>query len=127
MRHVRAHLGAVALPLLLAYAGPGLAETPVADAAMRRDAVEVRRLLQGGADVNAAQADGATALHWAAYHGDASLASSGRLARGTMRYGARSGLRRSASRPLGPSSAARSGCSRRIPFRDDPEHAIQDG
>ena len=75
MRHVRAHLGAVALPLLLAYAGPGLAETPVADAAMRRDAVEVRRLLQGGADVNAAQADGATALHWAAYHGDASLAS----------------------------------------------------
>ena len=41
---------------------------------MRRDNAEVRRLVQSGADVNAAQADGATALHWAAYHGDASLA-----------------------------------------------------
>ncbi|HEX5418822.1 MAG TPA: ankyrin repeat domain-containing protein [Gammaproteobacteria bacterium] len=51
-----------------------VAPAPVADAAMRRDTEEVRRLLRGGADVNAAQADGATALHWAAYHGDAALA-----------------------------------------------------
>jgi ankyrin repeat protein len=41
---------------------------------MRRDGAEVRRLVQGGADVKAAQADGATALHWAVYHGDVSLA-----------------------------------------------------
>lgn len=53
---------------------PAVAPAPVADAAMRRDADAVRRLLQAGADVNAAQADGATALHWAAYHGDAGLA-----------------------------------------------------
>jgi ankyrin repeat protein len=75
MRPLRAHFGTVALALMLGHAGPALAETLVADAAMRRDAAEVRRLVQSGADVNAAQADGATALHWAAYHGDASLAS----------------------------------------------------
>jgi ankyrin repeat protein len=69
-----ANIGAVALALLLGHASAALAQTPVADAAMRRDAAEVRRLVQSGADVNAAQADGATALHWAAYHGDASLA-----------------------------------------------------
>ena len=41
-------------------------EAPVADAAERGDAEEVRTLLRQGADVNAAQADGMTALHWAA-------------------------------------------------------------
>ena len=34
----------------------------------------VRALLGNGADVNAAQADGTTALHWAAYHDDAETA-----------------------------------------------------
>jgi ankyrin repeat protein len=34
----------------------------------------VQRLLDQGVDLNARQADGATALHWAAYHGDAGLA-----------------------------------------------------
>lgn len=64
-------LGAVAL-LSAATAAP--AESPVADAAMRRDAAAVRQLLKQGADVNAAQGDGMTALHWAAMHGDAELA-----------------------------------------------------
>ncbi len=50
------------------------AQTDVADAAMQRDDAKVRSLLQDGADVNRPQADGATALHWAAYHGDADLA-----------------------------------------------------
>ena len=45
-------------------------ESPVADAAMRRDHVGLRALLQQGADVNAAQGDGMPALHWAATHGD---------------------------------------------------------
>ncbi len=48
--------------------------SPVADAAMRGDASAVRALLQRGADVNAAQGDGMTALHWAAEHGDHDLA-----------------------------------------------------
>jgi len=57
-----------------AFAGSAFAQSPVADAAMRRDGAEVRRLVQSGADVKASQADGATALHWAAYHGDVALA-----------------------------------------------------
>jgi ankyrin repeat protein len=65
---------AIAFALVLGYASAAIAQSPVADAAMRRDSAEVRRLVQSGADVQAAQADGATALHWAAYHGDASLA-----------------------------------------------------
>ena len=45
-------------------------DSPVADAAMRGDVEAVRALLQDGADVNAAQGDGMTALHWAAEAGD---------------------------------------------------------
>jgi ankyrin repeat protein len=67
-------LRTVTLALLLGSANLALAQSLVADAAMRRDDAEVRRLLQEGADVNVAQADGSTALHWAAYHGDVDLA-----------------------------------------------------
>ena len=42
----------------------------VADAAMRGDRAGLRQLLQRKADANAAQADGATALHWAVHRGD---------------------------------------------------------
>ena len=49
-------------------------EAPVADAARRGDAAAVRELLRAGSDVNAAQADGMTALHWAAQRGDAEVA-----------------------------------------------------
>lgn len=48
---------------------------PVADAAMRGDLATVRALLSKGVDVNAAQGDGMTALHWAANRGDVSLVS----------------------------------------------------
>lgn len=47
-------------------AGATPAESPVADAAQAGDVAQVRALLQQGADANAAQADGLTALHWAA-------------------------------------------------------------
>ncbi|MGH9888923.1 MAG: ankyrin repeat domain-containing protein, partial [bacterium] len=43
------------------------------DAAMRGDVATVRKLLAQNADVNSAQGDGMTALHWAAEHGDAAL------------------------------------------------------
>ena len=46
------------------------ADSPVADAAMRGDSAGVKTLLRGGADVNAAQGDGMTALHWAALGND---------------------------------------------------------
>ncbi|HSG47673.1 MAG TPA: ankyrin repeat domain-containing protein [Longimicrobiales bacterium] len=64
-------LGAAALTLLLQAGGP---DSPVADAAARGDAQAVAALIRDGADVNAAQGDGMTALHWAARHGDAALA-----------------------------------------------------
>ena len=49
-------------------------DSPVADAAMRSDVESVRSLLKHGADVNAAQGDGMTALHWAAVNGDVETA-----------------------------------------------------
>jgi ankyrin repeat protein len=52
----------------------GAASTaPVADAAMSKDRETVKTLLKTGADVNAAQGDGMTALHWAARNGDVEL------------------------------------------------------
>jgi len=46
---------------------------PVADAAQRGDLDGVRRLLRAGADVNAGQGDGMTALHWAARNGEVAM------------------------------------------------------
>ncbi|HEX9563726.1 MAG TPA: ankyrin repeat domain-containing protein [Gemmatimonadaceae bacterium] len=59
---------------LLLGAAPGpIPDSPVADAAMRGDTARLRVLLREGADVNAAQGDGMTALHWAASKGDSGL------------------------------------------------------
>ena len=71
MRTVRFH--ALAAVALLAMLGAIAAESPVADAAMRGDTEAVRQLLRDGADVNAAQADGMSALHWVAERGDREL------------------------------------------------------
>jgi ankyrin repeat protein len=46
----------------------------VADAAARGDKAAIKQLLKDGADVNGAQGDGMSALHWAADRGDAELA-----------------------------------------------------
>ncbi len=48
--------------------------TPVADAARRNDLATVKQLVRTGADVNAAQGDGLTALHWAAINDDVPMA-----------------------------------------------------
>ncbi|MDZ7779724.1 MAG: ankyrin repeat domain-containing protein [Gemmatimonadota bacterium] len=54
--------------------GAGPPESPVADAAMRGDVETVVSLLQSGADVNASQGDGMTAMHWAAERDDVEMA-----------------------------------------------------
>ena len=50
------------------------ADSPVADAAKKDDRAAVRALAGAHADVNAPQADGTTALHWAAHVDDLELA-----------------------------------------------------
>jgi uncharacterized protein len=57
---------------LLAAGGSLTAATgaPLADAAEKRDLPRVRQLLHERVDVNQAQVDGTTALHWAAYNDD---------------------------------------------------------
>jgi ankyrin repeat protein len=81
-------LGALVLTALLSAAPT----TPVADAAMQGNKDEVRELLKHAADVNAAQGDGMTALHWAAMRADADLVQTllyaGANVRATTRIGA---------------------------------------
>ena len=67
-RRLRIALLTVTLATLMGAAGPP--DAPVADAAMRGDVEAVRSLVRAGADVNASQGDGMTALHWAADRGD---------------------------------------------------------
>ena len=67
MRAIAISLGVLVLASGLAAAPP---DARVAEAAMRRDIEAVRTLLRGGADVNAAQGDGMTALHWASLNAD---------------------------------------------------------
>jgi len=52
----------------------GASPAPIADAAEQGDKALVRTLIQQKADVNAAQPDGMTALHWAALKDDPALA-----------------------------------------------------
>jgi uncharacterized protein len=72
--YVRRIVASGAVALLLLTASLGAVRSEVADAAMRGDRAAVRTLLAQHADVNAPQADGATALHWAVYREDRELA-----------------------------------------------------
>jgi len=68
-------LATALLVVALGVAGVGLAaagtDAPLADAVQRGDAGTVRSLIQDQADIDAAQGDGATAMHWAVYLNDA--------------------------------------------------------
>lgn len=65
-------------------------DTRLADAAKRQDPGAVRALLSQGIDINAAQADGFTALHWAAQRDNLALVdlllSAGANAKASTRY-----------------------------------------
>jgi ankyrin repeat protein len=67
---MRRVFGSGAACLLLAGVCFAAGRSDVADAVMGGDKAAVRKLLDQHADVNAPQADGATALHWAVFRSD---------------------------------------------------------
>lgn len=75
MLRIRLGMGLV-LVVVLASGPVALAsgKAPLADAAEASDAKAVRELVGRKAEVNAAQVDGMTALHWAVYHDDLATA-----------------------------------------------------
>jgi uncharacterized protein len=79
------------LSLAAATAHASGLRAPVADAAERRDRAQLRTLLAQHADVNAPQADGMTAMHWAAYNDDPEVAAllvrAGASVKAANRYG----------------------------------------
>jgi ankyrin repeat protein len=84
---------AFVLALLLFGSNHAFATTnsPLADAVEKQDHAAFRKLLKQHVDVNASQADGMTALHWAAYLDDLeaakSLAAANASVNATNRYG----------------------------------------
>jgi ankyrin repeat protein len=95
-------VGIVGLTVGLRAAGPA----SIADAAMRGDRAEALAMIKQGADVNLAQGDGVTALHWAARHGDVDLVTaliaSGANAKSTTTLGAYTPLHLAAERGAAP-------------------------
>jgi ankyrin repeat protein len=65
---------ALAMLLLLAAAGTAEADDTLANLIQARNRAAALELIRSGADVNAAQGDGTTPLHWAVYNIDPDLA-----------------------------------------------------
>jgi ankyrin repeat protein len=106
MRRLTWGLPAAALSAWALTTVLGAAGATVPDAAMSGDVAAVRALLKAGADVNAAQGDGVTGLHWAARSGHEELASTlivaGANVKATTRFGAITPLHLAAERGSGP-------------------------
>ena len=71
---MRRAIGSCALVFSFSLGVFGAAPSPVADAAMKGDLAGVKSLIQQKADVNAPQADGATAIQWAVYRNNVVMA-----------------------------------------------------
>jgi ankyrin len=67
MRNLKHLLGMIAVTFALPFAAVAAGRSDVADAVMNGDTAALHGLLLQHANVNAPQADGATALHWAVY------------------------------------------------------------
>src|SRR6185369_12470503 len=86
-------LEAAGIALFLLVGGTALAhsDSTLADAAEKKEGAKVAALVKQGANVNDAQADGMTALHWAAYHDDLQMTTlllkAGASAKAANRYG----------------------------------------
>ncbi|HJZ55249.1 MAG TPA: ankyrin repeat domain-containing protein [Gemmataceae bacterium] len=91
LRLVRCGAAVAVLALLAMGSAAIAADAPLADAAEKADWARVREILKTGADPNTAQADGMTALHWAAYHDNPEAAklllAAGARAKAANRYG----------------------------------------
>src|SRR5689334_6445459 len=85
------NLSALGLTMLVAASGFAASKSPLADAAEKSDRAAIRTLVKQHVDVNAPQADGMTALHWAAHLDDVETAKlllkAGANAAATNRYG----------------------------------------
>ncbi len=91
MRFLRLTIYAAATCLSLTAAVCAAADASLAIAAELNDSDAIRLLLEKRVDVNAAQADGMTALHWAVHHDDVKLVkcliANGANAKAVSRYG----------------------------------------
>ena len=75
MRGRKNKIAVLGIGILITFSAQSATVKPLADAAARGDIEAVRQLLRDGVEVNDAQGDGMTALHWAAKIGDTQLAS----------------------------------------------------
>ncbi len=79
------------LALMISSAVFGAADVRLVDAVKHSNLAAARTLVQGGADVNAPEVDGTTALHWAVSHDDLKmvdlLLGAGAKVKATSRYG----------------------------------------
>ena len=67
---MRRAIAVLVIALLPTYAAAGTRGPSLIEAVKAGDRAAIRALLRSGADVNAAEADGTTAMHWAAHNGD---------------------------------------------------------
>jgi uncharacterized protein len=90
--NARQVLGVFTIVVASCVGAAAAGRSDVADAAMHGDRAAVARLVRQKTDVNAPQADGATALHWAIYRDDLELAGTLLAAKANVKAANRAGM-----------------------------------